>query len=292
MELIDGKKIAADIRTEIAATVVELGKSGARRPHLAAILVGDDPASSIYVGGKEKACKEVGFDGSVYRYPASTTEAELLTAVGFLNNDPDIDGFIVQLPLPAHINAQNVIRAINPAKDVDGFHPVNIGKMTLNLPSYLPATPFGILELLKRSNVETEGKNCVVLGRSNIVGMPISILLARNSKLGNCTVTICHSRTKDIGLVTREADILIAAVGKPHFVTEEMVKPGAVVIDVGIHRIPDPKSKTGNRIVGDVDFENVANKCSMITPVPVGVGPMTITALLLNTLSAFRKDFD
>jgi len=286
MKIIDGKKIAADIRTEIAAKVVKKRTNNEKTPHLAAVLVGDDPASAIYVGNKEKACKEVGFDSSIYRLPAETKEEEVLKLIDFLNNDPEVDGYIVQLPLPKHIDEQRVIEAIKPEKDVDGFHPLNVGKMTLNLPTFLPATPYGIIEMLKRSGIETEGKNCVVLGRSNIVGLPVSILLARNAKPGNCTVTICHSKTRDIAKITSNADILIAAVGRPGFVTADMVKQGAVVIDVGIHYVDDPSAPKGYKITGDVAYDEVASKCEAISPVPGGVGPMTIAGLLMNTLSA------
>jgi len=290
MILIDGKKIAADIKGEIAAEVAKYIDDEGRSPHLAAVLVGEDPASQTYVKGKEKACQAVGIMSSIYKYPASMTEQELLDVVDFLNKDPEIDGFIVQLPLPDHISEEKIIENIDPAKDVDGFHPANVGRMVLNLPSYLPATPYGIMQLLERYEIETEGKNCVVLGRSNIVGSPVSILLAKKTYPGNCTVTLCHSRTKNLAAVCKRADILIAAIGQREFVTGEMVKKDAVVIDVGIHRIPDPEKKSGFRLVGDVNFEEVSKKAKYITPVPGGVGPMTIASLLMNTLKAFKKE--
>lgn len=290
MKLIDGKQIAEEIRNEIKAEVARLIDDKDESPHLAAIIVGEDPASQTYVAGKEKACKSVGFMSSVYKLPEDTSEKELLELIDFLNRDPEVDGFIVQLPLPEHISEDKVIQAIDPAKDVDGFHPVNLGRMVSGLPSYLPATPYGIVQLLERSGVETEGKHCVVLGRSNIVGTPVSILLSRKANPGNCTVTICHSRTKDIKELAASADILIAAIGQPEFVTADMVKKDAVVIDVGIHRVPSDETKSGYKLKGDVNFEEVAMKCSLITPVPGGVGPMTITGLLQNTLKAHKKE--
>lgn len=290
MKLIDGKKIAAEIKEEIKAEVAKMIDDEDRSPHLAAVIVGDDPASHTYVNGKEKACREVGMMSSIYRHPANTSEEELLEIVDFLNKDPEIDGFIVQLPLPDHIDEDKVIQSILPEKDVDGFHPENLGKMLLGLPSFISATPFGIVELLKRYGIETEGKNCVVVGRSNIVGTPVSILLSRKSDPGNCTVTMCHSRTENLAEHTRNADILIAAIGRKHFITADMVKEGAVVIDVGIHRIKSDKTKSGYRLVGDVDFEEVSKKCSYITPVPGGVGPMTIVSLLMNTLRAAKNN--
>lgn len=289
MQLIDGKQTAAQIREEIKAEVAGFIDKYNTAPHLAAILVGDDPASDTYVSHKEKDCKAVGITSSVYRLGKSTTEKELLDTVDFINNDDEINGLIVQLPLPDHIDVDRVISHIRPEKDVDGFHPVNVGKMMLGQPAYLPATPYGIIELLKRYDIETAGKHCVVLGRSNIVGTPVSILLSRKSNPGNATVTVCHSRTKNIKEIAASADILIAAIGKKGFVTEDMVKKDAVVIDVGIHRIPSDKTKSGFRLVGDVDFEKVSKKASAITPVPGGVGPMTRVALLLNTLAAFKK---
>ena len=289
-KLIDGKKIAAEIKSEIAAEIKRLEGEGKRSPHLAAILVGEDGASKTYVASKEKASKEVGFTSSVYRYPENISEQELLDAVNFLNNDPEIDGFIIQLPLPKHISESKIIEAVNPSKDVDGFNPVNVGKMILGFSTFLPATPFGIQMLLERSNVETAGKHCVVLGRSNIVGTPIANMLSRNASNANCTVTLCHSKTENLAEITRQADIIIVAIGKPFFLKADMVKEGATVIDVGIHRIEDKNSEKGYRIVGDVDFDNVAPKCSHITPVPGGVGPMTIVSLLSNTLKAYHEN--
>lgn len=291
MKLLDGKLIAEQIKAEIAKEVNEdFLARGLNPPHLAAILVGEDPASMTYVAGKEKSCREVGFTSSVYRYPSNITQQKLFEAIDFLNEDPEVTGFIVQLPLPKHIDEQSVIERINPAKDVDGFHPVNLGKMVLNLPCFLPATPKGIITLLDRYDIETSGKKCVVLGRSNIVGTPVSILLSRKSKRGNATVTLCHSLTSDIGSITSEADILIAAIGKQGYVTADMVKKGAVVIDVGIHRIPSEETKSGFRLVGDVDFADVSKKCSYITPVPGGVGLMTVVSLLQNTMQAAKSD--
>jgi len=290
MKLIDGKKIAEEIREEIKAEVAKMIDEEDKAPHLAAVIVGEDPASQTYVAGKEKACKSVGFMSSVYKLPEATTEKELLELIDFLNNDPEIDGFIVQLPLPGHISEEKVIQRIDPRKDVDGFHPVNLGRMVSGLPAYLSATPYGILQLLERSNIETEGKHCVVLGRSNIVGTPVGILLSRKASPGNCTVTICHSKTKNIKEIAASADILIAAIGQQEFVTADMVKKDAVVIDVGMHRMPSEKTKSGYKLKGDVAFEEVAKKCSYITPVPGGVGPMTITGLLQNTLKAHKKE--
>ncbi|HOW25791.1 MAG TPA: bifunctional 5,10-methylenetetrahydrofolate dehydrogenase/5,10-methenyltetrahydrofolate cyclohydrolase [Bacteroidales bacterium] len=290
MELIDGKKVAEEMRADIARQVAKCIDEDGTAPHLAAILVGDDPPSQTYVRNKEKACQEVGFISSVYKYPSSFAESELLKVVDFINKDNDIHGLIVQLPLPGHIHAEKIIRAIDPAKDVDGFHPVNVGNMVQGLPSYLPATPFGILRLLEYYSIETDGKHCVVLGRSNIVGTPVSILLSRKSYPGNCTVTLCHSKTRDLASICRQADILIAAIGQPHFVKADMVREGAVVIDVGIHRIPDASKTSGYQLTGDVDFPEVSKKAGYITPVPGGVGPMTIVALLSNTLKAFKKE--
>jgi methylenetetrahydrofolate dehydrogenase (NADP+)/methenyltetrahydrofolate cyclohydrolase len=289
-QLIDGKKISEEIQSEIAAEVAGIKSSGGKTPHLAAILVGNNPASETYVNGKVKACERVGFKSSLHKLPDSISEKDLLQKIYDLNNDADVDGFIVQLPLPKHINVQKITEAVSPEKDVDGFHPVNTGRMVQNIPCYLPATPYGIILLLERYKIETSGKHCVVLGRSNIVGLPVSILLERNSNPGNCTVTVCHSRTKNIEEVAHRADILIAAIGQPEFVTAGMVKSGAVVIDVGITRIKSLETKSGFRLVGDVLFDDVAPKCSYITPVPGGVGPMTITALLKNTLAASRKE--
>ena len=290
MELLDGKKIAEEIKEEIAKEVKQMIADDVKTPHLAAVLVGEDPASETYVASKERACKEVGFISSIYRHPASISEKELLKVVDFLNDDEEIDGFIVQVPLPKHISVNKIIERINPAKDVDGFHPMNIGRMALNLPCFISATPNGIIELLKRYKIETEGKNCVVLGRSNIVGSPVSILLSRNANPGNCTVTLCHSKTKDMKAICSNADILVVAIGKQEFVTADMVKPGAVVIDVGIHRVPSDETKSGFRLKGDVKFDEVAKKCSYISPVPGGVGLLTIASLLQNTLKAAKKE--
>jgi methylenetetrahydrofolate dehydrogenase (NADP+) / methenyltetrahydrofolate cyclohydrolase len=290
MELIDGKKIGSEIKKEIAEQVKKMIDADERPPHLAAILVGNDPASETYVSSKGKACKEVGFDSSTYKFESDITEKELLETVEFLNNDPEIDGFIVQLPLPDHIDEDKVIQAIKPEKDVDGFHPVNVGRMTIGLPAYVSATPNGIMELIKRSGLETEGKNCVVLGRSNIVGRPVSILMSKTTNPGNATVTVCHSRTKNLKEITSKADIIIVAIGKPEFVTADMVKEGAIVIDVGIHRVESSETKSGFRLKGDVKYDEVAPKCSHITPVPGGVGPMTIVSLLMNTLKARKKE--
>lgn len=286
MELLDGKKTSADIKAEIAKETAIMIDNDIVAPHLAAVLVGDDPASQTYVAAKEKACKAVGITSTIYRMSEKATEKEVLDMVNFLNNDPDIDGFIVQLPLPKGINEDKVIEAIDPTKDVDGFHPVNVGKMALGMDSYLPATPAGILEFLERYKIETQGKHCVVIGRSNIVGSPISIMMGQKKYPGNATVTLCHSRTKNIEEIAATADILIVAIGQVQFVKANMVKKGAVVIDVGIHRIEDKTKKSGFRLVGDVDFDAVAEKTSFITPVPGGVGPMTIAGLLNNTLKA------
>jgi methylenetetrahydrofolate dehydrogenase (NADP+) / methenyltetrahydrofolate cyclohydrolase len=287
MQLIDGRKIAAEIKKELAAKSAEIIDRGDRAPHLVAILVGEEPASLSYIAGKERSCKEVGFTSTIYRLEETTSEKKLLEIIHFLNNDEEVDGFIVQLPLPKHISVERVISAIDPRKDVDGFHPVSLGKMVLEQPSFLPATPYGILQLLERCKIETEGKHCVVLGRSNIVGTPISIMLSRKSYPGNCTVTLCHTKTPNLKELAATADILIAAMGQPEFVTADMVKEGAVVIDVGIHRILD-KSEKGYHIVGDVKFDEVAPKCSHITPVPGGVGVMTVVSLLMNTLKAYE----
>ncbi len=290
MKLIDGKKIAAEMKQEIADRVKKIVDNKRRPPHLAAVLVGSDPASETYVTSKAKACKEVGFDSSVYKFESTITEKELLDTIEFINNDPEIDGFIVQLPLPDHINEQRIIQAIKPQKDVDGFHPVNVGRMAIGLPAYISATPNGVMEMIARSEIPTEGKNCVVLGRSNIVGRPMSILMSRTTIPGNATVTLCHSRTRNLKKITSGADILIVAIGKPGFVTADMVKQGAVVIDVGIHRVESSKTKSGYKLVGDVKFDEVSAKASHITPVPGGVGPMTIVSLLSNTLKAATKE--
>jgi methylenetetrahydrofolate dehydrogenase (NADP+) / methenyltetrahydrofolate cyclohydrolase len=290
MELIDGKKISEQIQNEIAEEVKKLLAAGKKIPHLAAILVGEDPASQTYVGSKVKACEKVGFNSTLVQLDATVTEEALLKKIKELNDDKDIDGYIVQLPLPKHISEQKVTEAVKPSKDVDGFHPVNVGRMVLNLPCYISATPYGIVQLLERYKVETSGKNCVVIGRSNIVGTPMSILMARNSSAGNCTVTLCHSRTKDLKAHCLNADIIIAAIGKADFVTADMVKEGAVVIDVGINRVASADTKSGFRLKGDVKFDEVGPKCSLITPVPGGVGPMTIASLLKNTLLAAKGE--
>jgi len=285
--LIDGKKIASLIKQEIAAEVAGHIESGRKRPHLAAILVGDNGSSVTYVNNKVKDCAEVGFKSTLIRLSCEISESELIKHIFELNDNPDVDGFIVQLPLPEHISESRIIEAINPQKDADGFHPVNIGRMVIGMPSFLPATPFGITELLKRYRIETSGKDCVIIGRSNIVGRPLSILLSQKGM--DATVTVVHSRTKDIHTYTNKADIVIAAMGSPGFVKAEMIKPGAVVIDVGTTRLPSAESKSGWKLAGDVDFENVAPRCSWITPVPGGVGPMTRVALLRNTLIAAQK---
>lgn len=277
------------MRLEIAEEVRKMVAEGKKRPNLAVIMVGDDGASATYVASKVKTCHEVGFESTDYQYPATATEAEILAKIEEINQNPKIDGLIVQLPLPAHISESKVIEAIDHRKDVDGFHPINTGRMAMGLPSYLPATPAGIIELFRRYNIQTEGKNCVVLGRSNIVGTPISLLMSRKANPGNATVTICHSRTKNLKEMCASADILIVAIGQPEFVTADMVKPGAVVIDVGIHRMPSAETKSGFKLKGDVKFDEVAAKCSYITPVPGGVGPMTIISLLQNTLLAAQQ---
>lgn len=287
--IINGKEVAEKIKNNIAQQVQELKAQGGKTPHLAAVLVGDDGASATYVNAKVKACKKVGFQSTLLHLPSSTTEDHLLEEIEKLNNDPEIDGFIVQLPLPHHIDEQKVTEAVHPDKDVDGFHPLNLGKMLLHLPCFLPATPNGILELLKHYDIATQGKHCVVVGRSHIVGSPMSVLMARNSDPGNCTVTLAHSRTQQLEEITRKADILIVAVGKPEFITANMVKEGAVVVDVGIHRVEDDATKNGFKLLGDVKFDEVAPKCSFISPVPGGVGPMTIASLLTNTLSAVTR---
>lgn len=288
-KLIDGKAVAETIKKEIAKEVAAMIDADLKAPHLAAILVGNDPASETYVASKEKACHAVGITSTTYRLPGSTTEKELNQVIDFLNQDDDVDGFILQLPLPKHLNADHFIERIHPSKDVDGFHPVNIGRMQLGLPCYLPATPYGVVELLKRSKVAVAGKHCVVVGRSNIVGTPLSILLSRKSEFGNATVTLCHSRTANLKSLTLQADILIAAIGQADFIQADMVKPGAVVIDVGIHRLSDTSKEKGYRLAGDVNFEQVKSVASYITPVPGGVGPMTIVSLLQNTLSASQN---
>ena len=290
MQIIDGKKTAAEIKAEIAAEVAKMVAAGQKRPHLVGVLVGHDGGSETYMASKVKACDECGFESTLIRYEDNVTEQELLDTVKRLNEDPEVTGFIVQLPLPRHIDEQKIIEAIDPRKDVDGFHPVNVGRMSIGLPCFVSATPAGILELLKRYGIDTRGKHCVVLGRSNIVGKPMASLMMQKAQPGNCTVTVCHSATANIAEITRTADILIAALGQPGFVTEDMVKPGAVVIDVGTTRVPDATRARGWRLRGDVDFDNVAPKCSFITPVPGGVGPMTIVSLMLNALKAGRQN--
>lgn len=287
-QILDGKATAQEIRNEIAKKVAEQKKARLKVPHLAAVLVGTDGGSETYVSFKVKDCSEVGFESTLIRKPDTISEEELLELVEELNENQEIDGFIVQLPLPKHIDTQKVIMAIDPRKDVDGFHPENVGKMMLGLPGFLPATPFGIIELLKRNNINPSGKHCVVLGRSNIVGSPMSVLLSRNTEMGNATVTLCHSRTKNIQEIAASADILIAALGKPDFVTKDMVKPGAIIIDVGTTRVADSSKKSGFSLKGDVRYDDVFSKAFAITPVPGGVGPMTRVALLLNTLKAFE----
>lgn len=288
--LIDGKKISTDLKSEIAASVEEMVAGGQKRPHLAAILVGHDGGSETYVANKVKACEQCGFKSTLIRFEDDVTEADLLATIDRLNGDSDVDGFIVQLPLPRHISEQRVIEAIDYRKDVDGFHPVNVGRMSIGLPCFVSATPFGIMELLRRYDIPTRGARCVVLGRSNIVGKPVATLMMQKAQPGNATVTVCHSATPDIKEICREADIIIAALGSPGFVTEDMVKPGAVIIDVGTTRVPDATRKSGFRLCGDVDFANVEPKCSYITPVPGGVGPMTIASLMHNTLLAARHE--
>jgi methylenetetrahydrofolate dehydrogenase (NADP+) / methenyltetrahydrofolate cyclohydrolase len=288
LNILDGNKTSAEVKAEIAREVEKITSTGRRAPHLAAVLVGNNGASITYVNAKIKDCEEVGFRSTLIHLSDTISEAELLEEIDKLNNDHALDGFIVQLPLPKHIDENKVIKAIDPSKDVDGFHPENLGKMALNLPGFVPATPLGIIELLDRYNIETGGKHCVVVGRSHIVGLPISILMGRNDYPGNSTVTLTHSRTNNLTELLRNADIIIAALGKPKFITGDMVKDGVVVVDVGITRIPDKTKKSGYRIVGDVDFETVAPKAAFITPVPGGVGPMTRVALLKNTLLAAR----
>ena len=289
MELIDGKKTAAEIKAEIAATVADIVAKGGKRPHLAAILVGHDGGSETYVAHKVKACGECGFTSSLIRFEDDITEERLLEEVRRLTEDTDVDGFIVQLPLPRHIDEQRVIEAVDPEKDVDGFHPVNVGRLSIGLPGFRSATPAGIIELLSRYKIETRGRHCVIIGRSNIVGKPLASLMLQKAPVGDATVTVCHSATKNLKEITSQADILIAALGRPGFVTADMVKDGAVVIDVGTTRVADSTKKSGWRLSGDVDFAEVAPKCSFITPVPGGVGPMTIVSLMLNTLEAARR---
>jgi methylenetetrahydrofolate dehydrogenase (NADP+)/methenyltetrahydrofolate cyclohydrolase len=290
MEIIDGKKVSEDIYSALKSEVDSIKAASGKVPHLAAVLVGNNPASQTYVAAKVKACEQVGYGSTLIKLDADTTEDVLLKTIHELNNNADIDGFIVQLPLPAHIDENKITQAIAPNKDVDGFHPTNLGRMVLNLPAYLPATPFGIVKLLEAYQIPTLGKHCVVIGRSHIVGSPMSILLARNSNPGNCTVTLCHSRSADLSHHTRQADIIILAIGKPYFLKKEMIKEGAVVIDVGISRVESTTTKSGFKLAGDADYEDIAEKCSYITPVPGGVGPMTIASLMYNTLLACRKE--
>lgn len=287
-QILDGKGLSETIKEEIAVEVRDWVAAGNPAPHLAAVLVGEDGASRTYVDHKVRSCAKVGFESTLIQRPANITQEELIGIVHSLNDDPSIDGFIVQLPLPDHLDAQAVIEAVDPAKDVDGFHPVNMGNLALGLPGFVPATPAGIMTMLERSGIDTQGKHAVVIGRSSIVGTPMSLLLSRSGQPGNCTVTLCHSRTVDLAGHCREADILVAAVGRPEMVKADMVKEGAVVIDVGITRLEDPSAKRGYRLKGDVDYADVAPKCSWITPVPGGVGPMTIVSLLRNTLTAAR----
>ncbi|WP_044200523.1 bifunctional methylenetetrahydrofolate dehydrogenase/methenyltetrahydrofolate cyclohydrolase FolD [Flammeovirga sp. OC4] len=289
MQLIDGKATSNAIKQEIAEEVRKLTAAGGKKPHLAAILVGEDGASRTYVNHKVKSCEQVGFDSTLCKFDADITEEKLLQAIEDLNNNDDIDGFIVQLPLPKHIDETKVTEAIDPKKDVDGFHPANLGKMMLGLPTFLPATPYGIVQLLDRYNIETSGKKCVIVGRSHIVGTPMSLLMSRNSKVGNCTVTLTHSRTQNLKEECLSADILIVALGRAEFVTADMVKEGATVIDVGITRIEDPSKKSGFSLKGDVKFDEVSEKASWITPVPGGVGPMTVVSLLMNTLESVKR---
>ncbi len=290
MKIIDGRAISAQIKKEIAEEVARIKEAGGKTPHLAAILVGHDGGSETYVANKVKSCEEVGFNSTLIRYEDDVTEEELLDRVNQLNHDPDIDGFIVQLPLPKHISETKITEAIDYRKDVDGFHPVNVGRMSLGMPCFLSATPSGIMELLKRYEIETRGKHCVILGRSNIVGKPAAMLMMQKAYPGDCTVTVCHSRTPNIKEITLQADIIIAALGVPEFLTGDMVKEGVVVIDVGTTRVPSDKTKSGFKLSGDVKFDEVAPKCSYITPVPGGVGPMTIVSLLKNTLLAGKKE--
>ena len=290
MKLIDGKAVAAEIKKEIAEEVSQIIAAGEKRPHLAAVLVGHDGGSETYVSSKVRTCEEVGFKSTLIRYEEDVTEEELLACVLRLNDDPDIDGFIVQLPLPKHISEEKITEAIDYRKDVDGFHPVNVGRMSLGMPCFLSATPAGIVELLRRYDIETKGRHCVVLGRSNIVGKPVSMLMMQKGNPGDCTVTVCHSRTKNIKEICLQADIIIAALGVPGFLKGDMVKEGAVVIDVGTTRVPSDRTRSGYRLAGDVLFDEVAPRCSWITPVPGGVGPMTIVSLIRNTLLAGKKE--
>jgi len=290
MQIIDGRKVSEEIYQSLKIEVEKIKANGGKVPHLAAVLVGNNPASQTYVNAKVKACEQVGFGSTLVKLEEHISEETLLNTIKQLNENPEIDGFIVQLPLPHQINENKVTQAIAPHKDVDGFHPTNLGRMVLNLPAYLPATPFGIVKLLEAYSIETAGKHCVVIGRSHIVGSPMSILMARNSQPGNCTVTLCHSKTSNLAHYTQQADIIIVALGKPYFLKKEMIKDGVVVIDVGISRVETSSTKSGFKLAGDADFDDIANKCSYITPVPGGVGPMTIASLMYNTLLASRKE--
>lgn len=289
MQILDGNLVSAHIKEQIKHDVIDWQAKGGKKPHLAAILVGHNPASEAYVGHKVKSCAELGFESTLLRFGTDITEAELIAEVTKLNENDDVDGILVQLPLPEHISGDAVINAIDPTKDVDGFHPISQGRMMLGQPTFLPATPYGIMLLLEHYKIDITGKHCVVIGRSNIVGTPMTILLSRNTTPGNATVTLTHSKTKNLAAITRQADVIIAAIGKPFFVTADMVSPGTVIIDVGINRIPDATKKSGSRLVGDVDYDNVKDLCSFITPVPGGVGPMTICGLMKNTLLAAKQ---
>ena len=292
MIILDGKKTSNDIKSELSVLVDELMKKSKRPPHLAAVLVGNDGASLTYVGSKVRSCEKIGYQSTLIHLPETTSEGELLEQIHSLNNDKEIDGFIVQLPLPKHIDEEKVLMAVDPHKDVDGFHPTNFGKMALDMESFIPATPYGIVELLDRYKIDISGKHAVVIGRSNIVGRPMSILLSRKSSPGNATVTLTHSRTKNLEIITKEADIIVSALGVPNFLTQDMIKEGAIIIDVGITRVPDDSNPKGYVITGDVDYENVKEKASYITPVPGGVGPMTIAMLLQNTYHAYTRYSD
>ncbi len=289
MQLLDGVLVSAHIKEQIKQDVKDWQANGGKKPHLAAILVGNNPASEAYVGSKVKHCEELGFDSTLLRFEKDITEEFLISEVERLNNDTSIDGILVQLPLPGHISGDSVINAISPDKDVDGFHPISLGRMLLGQPTFLPATPYGIMLMLEYYKIDTTGMHCVIIGRSNIVGTPMTILMSRASNPGNATVTMCHSKTRNLKEITKTADIIIAAIGRPKYVTADMVKPGAIIIDVGINRIDDPTKKSGSRLVGDVDFDNVAELCSYITPVPKGVGLMTICGLMKNTLQAAKQ---
>ena len=290
MQILDGTLVSAHIKEQLKQEVAAIRTAGGKVPHLAVIIVGNNPASEAYVGSKVKSCEEIGYGSTLIRLDVNVSEAALLQEIEQLNNDAIVDGILVQLPLPKHISEEKVINTINPKKDVDGFHPITQGKMLLGQPGFLPATPYGILLMLEYYNIDITGMNCVIIGRSNIVGTPMSVLLSRNAKIGNATVTLCHSKTKNLPEITRQADLIVAAIGRPKYVTADMVKEGAIVIDVGINRIDDPTRKSGMRLVGDVDYDEVAPKCSYITPVPKGVGPMTICGLMKNTLDATRMN--